>query len=156
MVNYANSVVYKIMSLDPEIDDIYVGSTTAFRKRKHDHKKNCCNESSKEYNRYVYQFIRNNGGWDNWAMVVVKAYPDITSKMELFNKELKWRKKLKETLNIKIEKETTKGYRKWLRELDPAYYAREKIKCECGCMIRRSNISHHRKTNKHIKLMTDK
>ena len=39
MVNYANSVVYKIMSLDPEIDDIFVGSTTGFRKRKHDHKK---------------------------------------------------------------------------------------------------------------------
>ena len=155
MVNYANSVVYKIMSLDPEIDDIYVGSTTAFRKRKHDHKKNCCNESSKEYNRYVYQFIRNNGGWDNGAMVVVKAYPDITSKMELFNKELKWRKKLKETLNIKIEKETTKGYRKWLRKLDPAYYAREKIKCECGCMIGRSNISHHKKSKKHIKLMNE-
>jgi hypothetical protein len=143
------------MSLDPEIDDIYVGSTTAFRKRKHDHKINCCNESSKEYNRYVYQFIRNNGGWDNWAMVVVKAYPDITSKMELFNKELKWRKKLKETLNIKIEKETTKGYRKWLRKLDPAYYAREKIKCECGCMIGRSNISHHKKSKKHIKLMNE-
>ena len=155
MVNYANSVVYKIMSLDPEIDDIFVGSTTAFRKRKHDHKKNCCNESSKEYKRYVYQFIRNNGGWDNWSMVVVKAYPDITSKMELFNKELKWRKKLKETLNIKIEKETTKGYRKWLRKLDPAYYAREKIKCECGCMIGRSNISHHRKSKKHNKLFED-
>jgi hypothetical protein len=155
MVNYANSVVYKIMSLDPEIDDIFVGSTTAFRKRKHDHKKNCCNESSKEYKRYVYQFIRNNGGWDNWAMVVVKAYPDITSKMELFNKELKWRKKLKETLNIKIEKETTKSYRKWLRKLDPAYYAREKIKCECGCMIGRSNISHHRKSKKHLELMNE-
>lgn len=155
MVNYANSVVYKIMSLDPEIDDIFVGSTTAFRKRKHDHKKNCCNESSKEYKRYVYQFIRNNGGWDNWAMVVVKAYPDITSKMELFNKELKWRKKLKETLNIKIEKETTKGYRKWLRKMAPAYYAREKIKCECGCMIGRSNISHHRKSKKHLELMNE-
>ncbi len=56
MVNYANSVEYKIMSLDPEIDKVYVGSTCAFRKRKHDHKKNCCNESSKEYKRYVYQF----------------------------------------------------------------------------------------------------
>ena len=162
MVNYANSVVYKIMSLDPEIDDIFVGSTTAFRKRKHDHKKNCCNESSKEYKRYVYQFIRNNGGWDNWSMVVVKAYPDITSKMELLNKEMKWRKKLKASLNIKItimqeltEEESKKEWRKWLRKLDPAYYAREKIKCECGCMIGRSNISHHRKSKKHLELMNE-
>ena len=105
MVNYANSVVYKIMSLDPEIDDVYVGSTCAFRKRKHDHKKNCCNESSKEYNRYVYHFIRNNGGWDNWSMVVVKAYPDITSEMELLNKEMKWMIKLKATLNKQVPEE---------------------------------------------------
>ena len=158
MVNYANSVVYKIMSLDPEIDDIFVGSTTAFRKRKHDHKKNCCNESSKEYKRYVYQFIRNNGGWDNWSMVVVKAYPDITSKMELLNKERKWMKKLNATLNKQIKKVeflTEKEWRKWLRKLDPAYYAREKIKCECGCMIGRSNISHHKNSKKHSKLLKE-
>jgi hypothetical protein len=99
MVNYAKSVVYKIMSLDPEIDDIYVGSTCAFRKRKHDHKLNCNNENSKEYNRYVYRFIRENCGWDNWSMVVIKAYPDINSKMELLNKERKWMKKLTATLN---------------------------------------------------------
>jgi hypothetical protein len=162
MVNYANSVVYKIMSLDPDIDNIFVGSTTAFRKRKHDHKKNCCNESSKEYKRYVYQFIRNNGGWDNWSMVVVKAYPDITSKMELSNKEMKWRKKLKANLNITItnmqeltEEKLKKECRKWQRELDPWYFAREKIKCECGCMIGRSNISNHRKSKKHLTLMND-
>jgi hypothetical protein len=29
----------------------------------------------------------------------------------------------------------------------------EKIKCDCGCMIGRYNISHHRKTQKHIRLM---
>ncbi len=99
MVNYSKSVVYKIMSLDPEINDIYVGSTCAFRKRKHDHKSDCNNENSEKHNRYVYNFIRNNGGWDNWSMVVIKAYPDITSKMELLNKESKWIKKLKATLN---------------------------------------------------------
>ena len=157
MVDYANSVVYKIMSLDPEIDDVYVGSTCAFRKRKHDHKKNCCNESSKEYKRYVYQFIRNNGGWDNWSMVVVKAYPDITSEMELLNKEMKWMIKLKATLNKQVPEEqlTEKEWRKWLKKLDPAYYAREKIKCECGCMIGRSNISHHKKAKTHNKLIED-
>ncbi len=99
MVNYANSVVYKIMSLDPEIDDIYVGSTTAFRKRKHEHKSDCNNDNSKRHNRYVYKFIRNNGGWDNWSMVVIKAYPTITNKMELLTKETKWLKKLNATLN---------------------------------------------------------
>ncbi len=99
MVNDANSVVYKIMSLNPEVDDIYVGSTTAFRKRKHDHKSYCNNKNSIKYNRYVYKFIRENCGWENWSMVIVKKYPDITSKMELLNKERKWMKKLNATLN---------------------------------------------------------
>jgi hypothetical protein len=47
MVNYANSVVYRIMSLNPEKDDIYVGSACAFRKRKHEHKSDCNNETVK-------------------------------------------------------------------------------------------------------------
>jgi hypothetical protein len=124
MVNYANSVVYKIMSLDPDIDNIFVGSTTAFRKRKHDHKKNCCNESSKEYKRYVYQFIRNNGGWDNWSMVVVKAYPDITSKMELLNKEIKSKFKYKNNDNARANR---RGIKKGMAKM--AKEARSRILC---------------------------
>ena len=110
MVNYANSVVYKIMSLNPEVDEIYVGSTTAFRKRKHDHKTNCSNENAKYYNRYVYKFIRENEGWENWSMVIVKKYPDITSKMELLKKEKKWMKKLNATLNQNVPGRTKKEY----------------------------------------------
>ncbi len=67
-------------------------------------------------------------------MVVVKAYPDITSKIELLNKEMKCRKKLKASLNIKItimqeltEEALNKEWRKWLRKLDPWYNAREKL-----------------------------
>jgi hypothetical protein len=32
----------------------------------------------------------------------------------------------------------------------------EKIKCECGCTIKRCSMTYHIKTKKHIKLMTDK
>jgi hypothetical protein len=31
---------------------------------------------------------------------------------------------------------------------------KEKVKCECGCEIRRSDLSIHKKTKKHIKLMS--
>ncbi len=80
MVNYANSVVYKIMSLNPEVDDIYVGSTTAFRKRKHDHKSCCNNKNCIKYNRYVYKFIHENCGWENWSMVIVKKILTLLAK----------------------------------------------------------------------------
>jgi len=156
MVTYANSVVYKIMSLDPEIDDIYVGSTCAIRKRKHEHKTNCCNETAKYYNRYVYQFIRENCGWDNWSMVVIKSYPDIASRIELLNKEMKWMKKLNATLNkqtpgnwLKLGKtEYDKQYKNDNKETIKAYQL-EKIECECGCMISRKHIARHIKTQKH-------
>ena len=32
-------------------------------------------------------------------------------------------------------------------------HASEKITCECGCEIRRGHLSHHKRTQKHIKLM---
>lgn len=34
-------------------------------------------------------------------------------------------------------------------------YMVEKIKCECGCVRTRNNMSRHRKTNKHKKLMKE-
>jgi hypothetical protein len=186
MVNYANSIVYKIMSLDPEIDDIYVGSTCAFRKRKHDNKSNCYNDNAKYYNQYVYRFIREICGWDNWSMVVIKAYPDITSKSEVLNKERKWMKKLNATLNqtvpgnflkrgeteyskqhyeknkIKLSENRKQYYKlntehilenqKQYRDLNRDKI-NEKIECECGCLISRANLSRHRKSQNHIKLM---
>ena len=32
----------------------------------------------------------------------------------------------------------------------------EKITCECGCVVRKGEISRHKKTRKHIKLMEAK
>lgn len=32
-------------------------------------------------------------------------------------------------------------------------YVLEKLKCDCGCMVTRSNMSNHIKTNKHTKLI---
>ena len=38
MVNYENSVIYKLCCTDPTVTEVYVGSTTNFRKRKNQHK----------------------------------------------------------------------------------------------------------------------
>ena len=102
MPKYENSVVYKLCCDDPEITDIYVGSTCNFKVRKNQHKSCCCNQNDHKHNRYVYRFIREHGGWDNWSMVVIKAYPNITNKMELLTKEMKWLKKLNATLNQNV------------------------------------------------------
>ena len=73
---YKNSVIYKLVhSNDQDNENIYVGSTTNFRCRKLVHKNNCCNETAKNYNSYVYQFIRDNEGWNEWLMIAIETYP---------------------------------------------------------------------------------
>ena len=156
MPKYENAVVYKLCCDDPEITDIYVGSTCNFKMRKWNHKSSCCNPNDYKHNRYVYQFIREHGGWDAWSMILVKKYPHVVDNQELLMKERKWITKLNATLKKRVpcvilELGKTE-YHKQRYEKNKEHLT-EKIKCDCGCMTGRNNISHHRKTQKHIRLM---
>jgi hypothetical protein len=73
-IDYSNCLIYKLCCNDPSIRDIYVGNTTNKTKRKQLHKSSCNNSNNKIYNSYVYQFIRENGGWDNWRMIILEEY----------------------------------------------------------------------------------
>jgi hypothetical protein len=73
--NYQNTIIYKIVCNDLSISDIYVGYTTVFTKRKSLHKLTCNSKSNNYYNRNVYNYIRENGGWDNFSMVEIEKYP---------------------------------------------------------------------------------
>ena len=96
--DYSKSSIYKLCCNDAAITDIYVGSTTAFSKRKCTHKSACKNMINKQYNFYVYQFIRANGGWDNWSMILVEDYT-ATNKRNLELRERYWLEMLGATLN---------------------------------------------------------
>ena len=74
MVNYENGIIYKLCCKNLDVKEIYIGSTTSFRKRKCKHKSDCNNINSRYYNRYVYEFIRENGGWQNWDMIEIEKY----------------------------------------------------------------------------------
>ena len=63
--------IYKIYCIDESIEDIYIGSTINIKNRLMGHKTSCNNIKGKTYNLKVYQFIRNNGGFDNWRMEVI-------------------------------------------------------------------------------------
>ena len=88
--------VYKLCCIDPEIKEIYVGSTKNLRVRKGQHKSTCHNENAKEYNLNVYQFIRANGGWESWNMVEIERYNAI-DKRNLLTRERYWLENLKAT-----------------------------------------------------------
>ena len=49
-------------------DDIYIGCTSNFNNRKYEHKGSVNNPNKESYNTKKAQFIRDNGGWDNWKM----------------------------------------------------------------------------------------
>ena len=137
MVNYSKGLVYKLCCNDTDITDIYVGSTTNFIRRKCTHKSACNNKNDKKYNRYVYKFIRNNGGWDNWSMILLREY-STTNKKQLERKERKYIEKLGATLNCTIP---TRTQSEW-------YEDNKELSCERSRLHYANNKEHHNKMNK--------
>jgi DNA gyrase/topoisomerase IV subunit A len=73
LCNIMSYCIYKIVCDDlPEY--IYVGSTIAFRQRKLQHKINCNNGHTQK----LYTTIRENGGWDNWRMVIIEECGEVS------------------------------------------------------------------------------
>jgi len=216
--------IYKIVSDDcPEF--IYVGSTKSLKDRKYKHKQSCMNPKSKNHNYKVYKTIRENGGWDNWRMVLVEECGEISNNQARIREEYhrlqlnsnmnsnrafrsnddkKEQKKQYNEANQEKIKECCKEYREAnrekikeyckeyreanrerikehreanrekIKEKDKQYYQankerikehreanrerikekqNEKVTCECGCVVTRQNLSKHKKTTKHNKLI---
>ena len=120
-------IIYKICCNDlPEY--IYVGSTANFRCRKNKHKISCNNGDNKK----LYTTIRENGGWDNWRMVIIEECGEI-SLVQVRIKEEECRIKLKANLNSirchrteEEKKEYTKEYGKQYRETNEEYLKEQK------------------------------
>ena len=185
MPNYNESMIYKLCCFDTTIEEIYIGSTTNFRRRKTEHKRDCNTINRQNYNCKVYQFIRDNGGWDNWDMILI-AKVNCNDKMELRQKEREYMEEYKPSLNInkaqqdeeerkeylkeyfetnkeelsKKHKEYHKTNREEILEKQKKYRetnkeeirdkAKVKVSCECGTIVRKSDIARHYKSKKHI------
>lgn len=108
-MDYSKSIIYKVCCNDISITDIYIGSTTNFRNRKSQHKNCCNNENDKKHNYKIYQFIRENGGFDNWNMIMIEEY-NCENKRELEKRERYWIEELKSNLNSMIPTRTHKEY----------------------------------------------
>ena len=91
-MSYQDAVIYTITSGD----DLYVGSTRNFTKRWGTHKSNITNKNSHEYNKKLYQVIRENK--NDWNMTIHHAFPCDT-KQQLREEEQRTIDELKPTLN---------------------------------------------------------
>ena len=111
-INYQNGLIYKLVCKDLEIKDLYIGSTTNFTKRKNSHSSNCKRQGATS--RPVHKFINDNGGWDNWDMILIKYFP-CNTRLELEAGERKQIELLGATLNKHIPTRTIKEWGKKYR-----------------------------------------
>ena len=165
----------KIYTIRCRTDDtlIYVGSTIqSLAVRWGGHKKDSRSELCK--NRLIYQTI--NGDWDNWYIELYELYP-CSCVQELKRKEGEIIREIG-TLNVRVEGRTKKEYqeehkeqmvewkKKWnednkeqVKEQNKERYEkhrddlREKITCECGCIVCNGRLKKHQQTKKHLDLM---
>lgn len=122
---YENSVIYKLVHCnDQSNENIYIGSTTNFRGRKNEHKSTCYNTKTRHYNQNVYQFIRDNGVWEEWLMIPIEVYP-CNNRQELLIKERYYVESMKPKLNKQIPNRTPQEYyedeKEHLSELSKKY-----------------------------------
>jgi hypothetical protein len=172
-MDYSKTIIYKIVCNDITITDCYIGHTTNFIKRKYQHKHSCINEIDHNYYYYVYQFIRENGGWENWCMIQIEEF-SCNNLNEACARERHWIETLKATLNKQIPNGTKKEWREkhkiemqeyqkqyrinnleLKKDNDKLYYQQNKDKllqqciCECGSKYTYCGKSRHLKTKKH-------
>ena len=124
--DYQLNCIYKITCKDETITDCYVGHTVNYNLRKTSHKNKSKKISDKSYYNYkVYEFIRSNGGWDNFKMEIVEHYPCDTYDQAVI-KEQEYITSLNATLNTFSAKHDKELY-KVQRELQkPAKNAQAK------------------------------
>jgi len=93
---------YKIYRLENAdcLDKIYVGSTTNIDVRRSTHKSRCNNSNDPCYNTKIYRTIRENGGFCDWRLIMIKDM-GLCTKLEARMEEDKMRLDLRASLNTR-------------------------------------------------------
>ena len=138
-IDYSKTIIYKIVCNDLNIKDVYIGHTTDFIRRKQTHRKNCSQESSYKYNTKLYSFIRDNGGFNNFQMLMIETF-ECKNGNEARTRERYWYELLNANLNscrpIQTERER--------KDRD------EKYMCACGVELRKDGRKRHETSFTHI------
>ena len=169
-INYSKTHFYKLVCKDTNITDCYVGHTTEWTKRKSEHKLRCCNPNHKKHHYKVYQCMRENGGWENWEMILIDTLK-CENNLQARAKEREFTEQIKPTLNmwkpLQTEEEKTSYFKEYYVKnkeqkllknkeyrdnIPEGHYKRFNavpITCSCGATINKGNISRHNQSKKH-------
>ena len=123
-VDYSNTIIYKLINYDcPE--NVYVGSTTNFIRRKQEHKHSATNTQCTKYNRKVYKMIRENGCWESWNMIEIKKFP-CANRREAEAEEDKIMQELKANMNTRKAYMTKEEKKQYTAQQTKLYYETHK------------------------------
>ena len=142
--------------LDEEWENVYIGSTCNYKRRHYEHIYICNKETNKNYNDKVYQYIRENGNWENFEIIVLEE----CEKDKLKRLEQSYMDVYKPTLNcynangMKLtKKEADKiSYEKRKERINKKNY--QKFDCECGGKYTQHHRARHFKSKKHQAFIT--
>lgn len=73
--NFQNGAIYKIYCKDETITDYFIGRTTNLKATIATLRGRCNNPNNASYHRKYCEFIRNNGGVNNWSVCILQEYP---------------------------------------------------------------------------------
>ena len=171
-------IIYKIVCLSNN-DLVYVGSTANFYVRRRHHKSNCTNTLSENYYQKKYIAIRENGGWENWNMLIIDELKQITL-IESKQIEEAWRIKLQANLNgmkcYRTKQEGKDYYKNHIKEWciknkeiytknnnarSKEFYSNNKellqinVTCECGSIVKKFSLNKHKQSQKHNKFIEE-
>ena len=150
-IDYSKACVYRLVH---NHITYYVGSTTNMRLRKSQHKHNCNIENNEHYNLKLCQFIRENGGWENWSMILVEEYPNCKSPDELRMYERHHYDIYRPSINTKKPHASIEERKEYLREY-MIEKDKDKISCVCGGRYDYRHKARHLKTSKHMRYIRE-
>ena len=149
--------IYKIQCITT--DDFYIGSTNNFTRRRYEHRTryNC---NVKRHNDKLYDFMRINGGLDNFEFSVLEEVDSDNLKMI----EQKYMDELKPTLNVNKSYPTAEDIRLSFCKHSTNFrrnhpdkikeeqreYSKKRYDCECGKNIQVCKKARHERTKYHI------
>jgi len=177
MYRYSNSIIYKLSCKNLDISGTYIGSTINYNNRISAHRTVCGNPNSKNYNLKLYQHIREHGGFNNFKFDIIEKVK-LENKQDLLKLERKYIESENYSLNIVIPTRSIKEYyldnidkrknyyndnKLYFQEKQKNYRIKnkeilnkkksQKIECDiCNCLIRRDNISTHKKSLKCVNI----
>jgi hypothetical protein len=129
------------------------------------HKSNCNNENCTEYNYFIYQHIRQNGGWFEFSHEILETVECTKKDSKVY--ERKWVDHYDAKMNKhkpgQTHSESCKQYyqtnKQTINEKQKQYYQtnkqvitvykKQKFDCPCGGRYTKTNKAQHRKSNKH-------